>query len=42
MTAPILSARLGLLPIRFRNRPDSEHEQALVRLAIAFVILAYL
>ena len=42
MTAPSLTGRLGKLPIRFRNRPDSEHEQALVRLAIAFVILAYL
>ena len=42
MTAPILTGRLGLLAIRFRNRPDSEHEQALVRLAIALVILAYL
>jgi two-component system sensor histidine kinase RpfC len=27
---------------RFRQRPDSEHEQALVRLAIALLIVAYL
>jgi len=27
---------------RFRQRPDSEHEQALVRLAIALIIVAYL
>ncbi len=27
---------------RFRNRQDSEHEQALIRLAIAFLILVYL
>jgi two-component system sensor histidine kinase RpfC len=33
-----------LIPIarRFRQRPDSEHEQAMVRLAIALLILAYL
>jgi two-component system sensor histidine kinase RpfC len=34
--------RLGLLLQRFRNRADSEHEQALVRLAIATLILSYL
>lgn len=34
--------RTGLLPKPFRNRADSEHEQALVRLAIASVILVYL
>jgi two-component system sensor histidine kinase RpfC len=27
---------------RFRNRQDSEHEQALIRLAIALLILVYL
>jgi len=27
---------------RFRNRPDTEHEQALVRLAVTAVVLAYL
>jgi two-component system sensor histidine kinase RpfC len=27
---------------RFRQRPDSEHEQAIVRLAIALIIVAYL
>src|SRR5215475_111564 len=30
------------LQSRFRNRQDSEHEQALIRLAIAFLILVYL
>lgn len=34
--------RIGLLLKPFRNRPDSEHEQALVRLIIASFILAYL
>jgi two-component system sensor histidine kinase RpfC len=34
--------RLGLLRNRFQNRADSEHEQALVRLAIASLILSYL
>ena len=32
----------GVLLTRFRHRADSEHEQALVRLAIASLILAYL
>jgi two-component system sensor histidine kinase RpfC len=33
---------LSALARRFRQRPDSEHEQALVRLAIALLIVAYL
>src|SRR5688572_16483720 len=33
---------LASLARRFRQRPDSEHEQAMVRLAIALVIVAYL
>jgi two-component system sensor histidine kinase RpfC len=33
---------LHFLQSRFRNRQDSEHEQALIRLAIAFLILVYL
>src|SRR5690606_13921250 len=33
---------LQALRERFRNRPDSEHAQALVRLAIAALIVAYL
>lgn len=35
-------ALLDQLVSRFRNRPDSEHAQALVRLVIAALILAYL
>jgi two-component system, sensor histidine kinase RpfC len=35
-------ALLDQLVSRFRKRPDSEHAQALVRLAIAALILAYL
>ena len=37
-----MKRRLGILFERFRNRADSEHEQALVRLVIASLILAYL
>jgi len=33
---------LHSLARRFRQRPDSEHEQALVRLAIALIIVSYL
>jgi two-component system sensor histidine kinase RpfC len=33
---------LASLARRFRQRPDSEHEQALVRLAIALIIVGYL
>ena len=33
---------LTLLARRFRNRPDSEHEQAMVRLVIALLIVVYL
>lgn len=36
------TALLRSIGKRFRDRPDSEHEQALVRLAIAFLILVYL
>jgi two-component system sensor histidine kinase RpfC len=40
---PARAARwLGPLGRRFRGRADSEHEQALVRLVIAVLILAYL
>ena len=35
-------APFAALTARFRGRPDSEHEQALVRLIIAALILAYL
>jgi two-component system sensor histidine kinase RpfC len=37
-----VNRRLGLLMKPFRNRADSEHEQALVRLVIASLILMYL
>jgi two-component system sensor histidine kinase RpfC len=37
-----MTALLSRLGKRLRQRPDSEHEQALVRLAIALVIVAYL
>ncbi len=37
-----MKRRLGLLLKPFRNRADTEHEQALVRLVIASLILAYL
>jgi len=37
-----VNRRLGLLLKPFRNRADSEHEQALVRLVIASLILFYL
>ena len=33
---------VAALLARFRNRPDTEHEQALVRLAVTAVVLAYL
>lgn len=39
---PLLKWRLGFLKSRFRQRADSEHGQAFVRLAIATLILAYL
>jgi two-component system sensor histidine kinase RpfC len=38
----MIARKLERLMRRFRDRPDSEHEQALVRLAIAALILAYL
>ncbi|MBB5015002.1 ATP-binding protein [Rehaibacterium terrae] len=37
-----MPSRIAELAKRFRNRPDSEHAQALVRLVIAFLILSYL
>lgn len=37
-----LGATLGALRARLRARPDSEHEQAIVRLALVSVIVAYL
>jgi two-component system sensor histidine kinase RpfC len=37
-----MKAPLATIARRLRQRPDSEHEQALVRLAIALVIVAYL
>ena len=37
-----MNALLQLLRARFRDRPDSEHAQALVRLVIAALILVYL
>lgn len=37
-----MKRRLGLLKKRFQSRADSEHEQALVRLVIAVLILSYL
>jgi two-component system sensor histidine kinase RpfC len=37
-----MKAMLSRLVERLRQRPDSEHEQALVRLAIALIIVAYL
>jgi two-component system sensor histidine kinase RpfC len=37
-----MKALLTRLARRFRQRPDSEHEQAMVRLAIALVIVVYL
>ncbi len=37
-----MKERLGILFERLSKRPDSEHEQALVRLVIASLILAYL
>jgi two-component system sensor histidine kinase RpfC len=37
-----MKALLSRFGKRLRQRPDSEHEQALVRLAIALVIVAYL
>ena len=37
-----MNERLGILFERLRGRSDSEHEQALVRLVIASLILAYL
>jgi two-component system sensor histidine kinase RpfC len=37
-----MSPLLGAILRRFRGREDSEHEQAIVRLAIAALILAYL
>lgn len=37
-----MKRRLGILFERFRKRADSEHEQAMVRLVIASLILAYL
>ncbi len=42
MNDAVQAGRLGALARRFRNRPDSEHEQAFVRLVIALLILAYL
>src|SRR3990167_1284421 len=35
-------ARINQIIARFKGRPDSEHVQALVRVGIAFLILAYL
>lgn len=37
-----MSGPFHYLKKQFANRPDSEHEQAIVRLAIAAIILAYL
>ena len=33
---------VALIVGRLRNRPDSEHQQALIRLVIACMIVAYL
>jgi two-component system sensor histidine kinase RpfC len=41
MIARVLE-RLGGLRTRLKNRPDSEHEQALVRIALSTAILIYL
>ncbi len=37
-----LSATLGALRARLRARPDTEHEQAIVRLGLVSIIVAYL
>lgn len=37
-----LRAYVGALRARLKNRPDSEHEQAIVRLALVTVIVGYL
>lgn len=37
-----LSARTGFVRERFRNRPDSEHGQALVRMIVLTVVLIYM
>ena len=37
-----MSAMPGPLGQRLAQRPDSEHEQALVRLAVLTVVLVYL
>jgi two-component system sensor histidine kinase RpfC len=42
MSEKVSASWWASLARRLRNRPDSEHEQALVRLAIALLILAYL
>jgi two-component system sensor histidine kinase RpfC len=42
VNAPRVARWFGPLARRFRGRPDSEHEQALVRLVIAVLILSYL
>src|SRR3546814_2288976 len=40
--APPMIALLQTLKSRFDNRPDSEHGQALTRVAMLVVVLAYL
>ena len=40
--APAMNSFLATLRSRLRNREDSEHEQAIVRLVIAAVILVYM
>jgi two-component system sensor histidine kinase RpfC len=37
-----LRARTGLIRERFRNRPDSEHGQAVVRMVVLTVVLIYM
>jgi len=37
-----LKARVGAIRARLKSRPDSEHEQAIVRLALVTVIVGYL
>jgi two-component system sensor histidine kinase RpfC len=46
MTTSSCQARSGISPVAFlerlRKRPDSEHEQALLRLVISIIVLGYL